>query len=64
MYFWPCWSLLPHGLFSSGGDRGYSLVMVDKLLIAVTSLVAEPGLYGVQSLVVAARGLNSGSIWI
>ena len=55
---------MPHGLFSSGGDRGYSLVMVDKLLIAVTSLVAEPGLYGVQSLVVAARGLNSGSIWI
>ena len=30
-----------HGLFSSYGEGGYSLVVVHALLIAVTSLVAE-----------------------
>ena len=49
--------------FSLVVATGATLVIVGKLLIAVTSL-AECGLDGVQSSVVMARGLNSGSIWI
>ena len=37
----------------------YSLVAVLGLLIAVAFLVAEPGLEGVQALVVAAYGLRT-----
>jgi len=37
--------------------RGFSLVAMCGLLIAVASLVAEPGLQGAQASVVAARRL-------
>ena len=40
-------------------SRGYSLVAVCGLLIAVTSLVAEHGLSVVWTSVVAAHGLSS-----
>ena len=44
-------------------SRGYSLVAVRGLLIAVASLIAEHGLYSVQASVVAAHGLSSCGSW-
>ena len=41
--------------FSNGGDWGYSLVVVLRLLIVVDSLVAEHGL--------RECGLSSGGAW-
>ena len=38
---------------------GFSLVVVPRLLIVVTSLVVEHGLEGVQTSVVTACGLSS-----
>ena len=40
-------------------SRGYSLVSVNRLLIAVASLAAEPGLQGLWASVAAAYGLSS-----
>ena len=37
-------SSLLHGVFSSCGGQGYSLVVMHRLLIAVGSLVVEHGL--------------------
>ena len=36
---------------------GYSLVSVPRLLFAVSSLVAERGIYGALASIVAAHGL-------
>ena len=37
IYLWLCWSSLPWGFSLLNGGRGYSLVVVFRLLIAVTS---------------------------
>ena len=48
------------GLFSSHGKQGgYSLVVVCGLLIAVTSLVVEPGLQALRLQQLWLRGLQS-----
>ena len=39
--------------------RGYFLIAVNKLLIAVVSLAVEHGLKGTQALVVLVCGLSS-----
>ena len=39
-------------------NRGYSLVVVLRLLIAVASVAAEHRLYGTQASVAAALGFN------
>ena len=44
-------------------SRGYSVVTVCRLLIAVASLVAEHRLGGTQASAVVAQGLNSCSSW-
>ena len=44
-------------------SRGYSLVVVHRLLLAVTSLVAERGLQHVWATVTAAHGLRSCGSW-
>ena len=41
------------------GGVGFSLAVVSGLLIAVASLVAVPGLEGMQASAAVARGLNS-----
>ena len=41
IYFWLCWVLVPMWAFSSFGERGYSLVVVHRILTAVASHVAE-----------------------
>ena len=51
-------SPLMHGLFSSCGERGYSLVLC-RLPIVVASLAAEGGLWGLWAPVAVARGLCS-----
>ena len=40
-------------------SEGYSLVVVQRLSIAVASLVAQPWLQGAQASVVVALGLRS-----
>ena len=46
-------------------SRGYSLVAVLRLLIAVASLVGEHGLSSTQASGAAARGLSScGATWL
>ena len=40
-------------------SRGYSLTAVCRLLIAVASLPAEPGLWGSRASVAVAHGLSS-----
>ena len=52
-------SLLHAGFSLLGGNGGYSLVAVCRLLIAVASLVEEGGLQGMQASVAVARGFNS-----
>ena len=42
---------------------GYSLVAACGLLVAVASLVAQPGLWGMWVSEVVARGLNRCSSW-
>ena len=45
IYFWLCWVFVAaHGLSLVVASRGYSSVVVHRLLIAVASLVAEHGL--------------------
>ena len=45
MYFWLCWVFVALcGLSLVSASRGYTLVAVGGLLIAVASLVAEDGL--------------------
>ena len=46
IYFWLCWVLVAVLAFSSCSERGHSLVVVCRLLIAVASIVAEHGLQG------------------
>ena len=54
-----CW------LSRVGASRGYSLVAVCGLLIAVASLVAEHGLEAMWASVFAARGFYStGSVFV
>ena len=57
-------SLLLCCLFLVVASRGYSLVAVCGLLIAVASLVAQHGLWGMWISVVVARGLNSCVSWV
>ena len=45
------------GFSSVAASRGYSLVAVCGLLIAMASVVSERGLYGMQASVVTAPGL-------
>ena len=59
IYFWMCW------VFAAGRklplvavSRGHSLVAAFRLLIAVTSLVSERGLWGVQTSGVVVHGLS------
>ena len=49
--------------FSNFCELGLFLVAVLRLLIVVASLVAEPGLKGIQASVVAACGLSSCVSW-
>ena len=44
-------------------SEGQSLVVLYRLLIVVAPLVVEQGLWGAQSLVVAAYRLSSCSSW-
>ena len=39
IYFWLRWVVIVAGLFSSCGEQGLIFITVDKLLIAVASLV-------------------------
>ena len=57
--------LLPPGTLSSlvVVSRGFSLVAVCRLLIAVASLVAEQRPQGTRASVTAARGLSSCGFW-
>ena len=47
------------GFFPVAASRGYSLVAMHGLLIAVASLVPERGLSGAHASVVGAGGLSS-----
>ena len=51
------------GFFLVAASRGYSLVVVCRLLIAVASLVAEHRLQSARASVVAAFGFSSCSSW-
>ena len=64
-YFGLCWLFIAaHGLFLVVASRGYSLVGMCGLLIAVASLVSEQRLQGPQASVVVAHGLSSfGGMW-
>ena len=56
--FWLCWVFVAvHGLSLVAESRGYSLVAVHRLLIAVTSVAAEHRLYSARASVVGAPGL-------
>ena len=44
-------------------SRGYSMVAVCWLLIAVASLVAEHGILGAQASAVVLHGLSSCRFW-
>ena len=46
-----------HGLSLVAESRGYSLVAVHRLLVAVTSVAAEHRLYSAHASVVGALGL-------
>ena len=46
------------GFSLAKAGRGYSLVVVPRLLVSVASLVAGHGLWGQRASVVAARGLQ------
>ena len=56
-------SLLLCPLFLDVVSAGYSLVAVCGLLVAVASLVAQPGLWGMWVSEVVACGLNHCSSW-
>ena len=43
-YFWLCWVFVAARAFSSCSERGLLFIAVRGLLVAVASLVAEPGL--------------------
>ena len=47
-----------HRLSLGAMSRGYSLLVVRELLIAVASLVAEQGLQGTWASVVVVQGLS------
>ena len=51
------------GLSLVVASRGYSLVAACRLLSAVAFLVVEQGLYGMWTLVAAARGLSICGSW-
>ena len=55
-----CWCAR---LSLAAAGRGCSLVVVHGLLIVVTSLVAECGLWGLQASVAAARMLSTCHSW-
>ena len=55
--------MLHAGFSLLGGNGGYSLVAVCRLLIAVASLVEEGGLQGMQASVAVARGLTRCGPW-
>ena len=56
IYFWLCWVFVAAwALVVASG--GYSLVAVDRFLIAVTSLIVERRLQGALASVVTAPGL-------
>ena len=57
-----CWIFVAARAFSTCGKPGL-LSVVCGLLIAVTSLVVEHGLYGMQTSVVAAPGFRRCSSW-
>ena len=57
IYLWLCWVFVVLQSLTAA-SRGYCLVAVCGLLIAVASLVAEQGLRGVQASVVATPGLK------
>ena len=45
------------GFLLGAASRGYSLVVVLRLLIVVASLVVDQGLYGLWASIVVAHGL-------
>ena len=47
------------GLFSSSASRGYFLVVAHRPLIAVASLIADHGPWGMRASVVVACGISS-----
>ena len=57
LFFYCAWSLLLCGLFLVMVSRGYSLVVVHGLLIAVASLVAELRLQDAWASGISACGL-------
>ena len=60
MYFWLRWVLVAAcRLYLAVASWGYSLVRVNGFLIEVASLVAEHGLLGALSSVVAVPGLST-----
>ena len=59
IYFWLCWVFMLHRLSRCAGSRGYCLVAVCGLLIAVASLTAEHRFQGSGASVVAARVVSS-----
>ena len=63
-YFWLCWVFVAVlGVSLVVVRRGYSLLSVNKLLIAVASLAVEHGLKGTQATVIVACGLSSCGFW-
>ena len=65
VYFWLCWVLVAaHRLSLVVVSKGYSLVVVHGLLSAVASLVAEHGLEGTQTSVVAVCVLSNCGEWL
>ena len=63
IYFWLCWVFVASFFSLLVQSRGYCLVAVHRLLIAVTSVVVEHRLEGVQASAVAAHELRSWSSW-
>ena len=52
-----------HRLVSGSASVSYCLAAVHGLLIAVASLAADHGFYGIRASVVVAQGLSSCSSW-
>ena len=59
IYFWLCWVFVASFFSLLVESRGYCLVAVHRLLIAVTSVVVEHRLEGVQASAAAAHELSS-----
>ena len=59
IYIWLCWIFVAaHGLSLVVGIRGYSLVVVCRLLTAMAFLAVEQGLKGTWSSVVVTHKLS------